>query len=142
MKRTVLSLIAFSVIFLSGANSSARVTGPYPTYQDRAMDIVDLYRTLLDRPVNAIRFDEVNYWVNYSLSQQPMRPLSSVVWAILRSDERFVAQAYRNHLHRVGDQGGIQYYIHKLQIKAMTRQQLIDLFQNVCSQRINGECSK
>lgn len=135
MKKVVLLALAFGLVILNGTQASAE-----SAYQTRARIVSSLYENLLDRPRHAIHYSEISYWVDYSF-KQPLFSVAHVERALLNSDERFVAQAYRNILKRVGDQGGIQFYTSQVRNRAMTQQQVVELFKRVCSQRINGECS-
>lgn len=99
-------------------------------------DILSLYLTLLDRPWSAVGEPELQYWLGF-VKQYGLQAAKN---SFLASDERFVAQAYRQILRRKGDQGGIQFFTGKLRSKQMTRSQLTAEFNRICSQRLNGEC--
>lgn len=100
--------------------------------------IMGFYVAHLDRSWSDIGEPEIQYWLQVAYYSG----LGVVEKQILASDERFVAQAYRQLLRRKGDRGGIRYYTERLRSKAMSRAQLTTEFTRICSQRLNGECQR
>lgn len=80
----------------------------------------------------------IAYWttrIQGGVSQDQMR-------AELRdSDEYFIRQAYVTYLRRAADAAGVRFFLEEIKAGRSSRSKVVADLQNICAQRVNGECS-